>query len=42
MNFKTFLILFLLGVSCSCTISYEHNFGGGETTEEKESGTANK
>lgn len=34
MNLKTFIILFLLGISCSCTITYEKNFGGEETEDE--------
>jgi len=33
MNFKTFITLFLLGISCSCSITYEKNFG--EDEEEK-------
>lgn len=38
MNIKTFIILFLLGLLCSC--SYERRFG--ETKEEQESTGANR
>lgn len=34
MNFKTFLILFLLGVSCSCSFHYEKSFGGDEEEQD--------
>ena len=30
MNLKTFLILFLLGISCSCSMTYEKNFSVNE------------
>ncbi len=35
MNIKTFIILFLLGVSCSCAMTYEKNFGGDSEKEEE-------
>jgi len=35
MNFKTFVILFLLGISCSCSITYEKSFGEDSKVEEK-------
>lgn len=38
MNFKTFIILFLLLVLQSCSLHYEKRFGGDdEDTNEKES-----
>jgi hypothetical protein len=42
MNTKTFIILFLLGISCSCSMTYEYNFGGEQPSQEKENGTSNK
>jgi len=30
MNTKTFMILFLLGISCSCSWHYETTFGGND------------
>jgi hypothetical protein len=34
MNARTFIILFLLGVSCSCTMTYEKKFGEEQHEEE--------
>lgn len=44
MNFRTFLILFLLGISCSCAMTYEYNFDGEQSTQDnkEENGTVNK
>jgi hypothetical protein len=33
MNFKTFMILFLLGISCSCSWHYEKTFGDESNNE---------
>lgn len=44
MNLKTFLILFLLGISCSCSMTYEKNFPVNDDKEDRsyENGTFNK
>lgn len=46
MNFKTFIILFLLGISCSCAVTYEKNFPSDEERENQnrsyETGTFNR
>jgi hypothetical protein len=46
MNLKTFVILFLLGISCSCSLTYEKNFPVDEQNKEEkpemEYGTFNK
>lgn len=44
MNLKTFTILFLLGISCSCTVTYEKNFPSEEEKENRayETGTFNR
>jgi hypothetical protein len=36
MNTKTFIILFLLGISCSCSWHYETTFGGDDEVEQKQ------
>ena len=33
MNLKTFTVLFLLGISCSCSTTYEKNF---QETDERQ------
>lgn len=43
MNIKTFIVLFLLGISCSCTLTYEKNFPVDDVEHEAHgNGTFNK
>lgn len=44
MNLKTFVILFLMGISCSCSMTFEKNIPADSDEEDRsyETGTFNK